>query len=117
MKISEMQQKAWQNSENKGFHTGSENLNIPSKLMLVVSELSEALEEHREPTVIEGRTFPIWFDGDNNNKPEGIAAELADAVIRIGDLAGIIGFDLETAIIEKMRFNEGRPFMHGGKRI
>lgn len=109
MNIKEMQDRAWKHSEDKGFHSTPEQLNIPSKLMLVVSELSEALEEYRD-----GKA--VWYRGING-KPEGIAAELADAVIRIGDLAGIIGFDLEAVIIDKMGYNDTRPYMHGGKTI
>lgn len=111
MKISEMQMAAWQNSEDKGFHIGAENLNVPTKLMLIVSELSEALEEYRESKPLRYRV------ASNLEKPEGIAAELADVVIRVGDLAGILGFDLEDAIREKMEYNSTRAFMHGGKKI
>ena len=112
MHIREMQKAAWNNSEAKGFHNGDENRNIPTKLMLIVSELAEALETYRN-----NEPCPLWFDYDRGGKPEGIAAELADAVIRIGDLAGIMNFDLEQAIEEKMSYNTGRPYMHGGKRI
>lgn len=56
---------------------------------LVVSELSEALEEYRA-----GRDM-VWY-GDHG-KPEGIAVELVDAVIRLLDFFGhlrAIGNDL-----------------------
>lgn len=46
-------------------------------------------------------------------KPEGVAVELADAVIRIADLCGHLGIDLEAAIDLKMAYNETRPFKHG----
>ena len=77
--------------------------------MLTVSELSEVLEEYRD-----GK--PLVYFGENG-KPEGIAIELADAIIRIGDLAGILGADLESAVIQKMAYNATRPHRHGGKRI
>jgi NTP pyrophosphatase (non-canonical NTP hydrolase) len=38
-----------------------------------------------------------------------IEVELADAVIRIADLAGALGLDLGGAIAEKMAFNAVRP--------
>jgi hypothetical protein len=38
-----------------------------------------------------------------------IEVELADAIIRIGDLAGALGLDLGGAIAEKMAFNAVRP--------
>lgn len=42
-----------------------------------------------------------------------MAVELADAVIRIADLCGYLGIDLDAVISEKMAYNETRPFKHG----
>ncbi|MDP2735513.1 MAG: hypothetical protein Q8P12_04860 [bacterium] len=50
-------------------------------------------------------------------KPEGVAAELADLIIRVLDTAQQDGIDLVKAIREKMEFNATRPFRHGGKRL
>lgn len=57
---------------------------------LIHSELSEALEEYRDGrpmayAVRDGDIIEKWRDGE---KPEGIAVELADAVIRILDWYG-----------------------------
>jgi len=49
----------------------------------------------------------------DEGKPQGFKYELADAVIRIADLAEACGVDLGGAIFEKMQFNCSRPFMHG----
>lgn len=38
---------------------------------------------------------------------------LAGAVIRIADLCGYLGIDLDAVISEKMAYNETRPFKHG----
>jgi len=57
---------------------------------------------------------PDYHIGENG-KPEGVASELADTVIRICDLAGMLGLDLGKAIVEKMVYNETRPHRHGGK--
>ena len=38
-----------------------------------------------------------------------VEVELADAVIRIADLAGALGLDLGGAIAEKLEYNRNRP--------
>lgn len=78
-------------------------------LALVHSETSEALEAYR------ARGLEAWTRVDG--KPEGVAAELADVVIRVADLAGYLGIDLGAAIRGKMEFNAGRPHRHGGKNL
>lgn len=47
--------------------------------------------------------------GDTANFEE----ELADAVIRILDICGTMGIDLEQAILNKMARNRERPVKHG----
>ena len=107
MTIAELQQHAWQNSEDHGFHE-TPDVGLPTRLMLIVSELAEALEEHRGHRAVN----EIYFDGE---KPEGIPIEMADAVIRIADAAGVYGFSLQSAIEMKVAFNATRPTKHGGK--
>lgn len=46
-------------------------------------------------------------------KPEGIPVELADAVIRILDMCGRYGIDLEDVILRKHEYNKTRPIRHG----
>lgn len=46
-------------------------------------------------------------------KPEGFGVELADAVIRIADLAYLTGVDLGALVLEKMTYNATRPHKHG----
>ena len=41
--------------------------------------------------------------------------ELADILIRVGDLARHCDLDLETAVKEKMEFNSTRGYRHGNK--
>jgi len=87
-------------------------INFPEKLALIHSEVSEALEEYRNAKHPIGE---LYFSGDDK-KPEGVPAELADVLIRIFDLCGHYGIDLEDAVDKKMRYNNTRPFRHGGKR-
>lgn len=79
---------------------------IPEKLCLVHSEISEALEAFRDHGLL----------CVAEPKPEGFVIELADAVIRIADLCGALGLDLEHAIRNKQAYNANRPYRHGGKR-
>lgn len=51
------------------------------------------------------------------HKPEGVGAELADVVIRIADMCGLYGIDLQARIEEKMEYNLTRPYRHGNKKL
>lgn len=48
-------------------------------------------------------------------KPEGIATECADAIIRIADYCGYWKIPLAQAIVLKMEYNATRPHRHGRK--
>lgn len=109
MHIRDMAIEAFNNSERKGFHKGEENRNIPTKLALIHAEVSEALEDYRD-----GK---IQTTVDENGKPHGMAQELADVAIRLGDLTEMLGIDLEKEVINKMKYNSTRPLMHGGKKF
>lgn len=119
MKISEMQKEIHDNAVQKGFY--EKEVNVPEKLMLVASELSEALEAHRNnkfvdkdwvSIVIKNRSddsFKIYFE---DHVKDTFEDELADAMIRIMDLSEYRGIDLEKHIEAKMRYNKSRPYKH-----
>lgn len=81
-------------------HTGEcikQTRNVGEILCLIHSEISEAMEGHRKNLM----------DDKLPHRPM-LEVELADAVIRIFDLAGAKGFDLGGAIAEKRAFNAQR---------
>lgn len=89
---------------DKGFW--DDEPNIGEKLALIHSELSEALEEVRA-----GHAPNEVYEADG--KPEGLPIELADAVIRIADLCGYYGIDLDHAVRVKLTYNQRRGRKHG----
>ena len=70
---------------------------VPEKLMLIVSELAEAMEGHRKN-----------LQDDKLPHRPMLEVELADTLIRLLDLAGALKLDLGGAYVEKMRYNSTR---------
>ena len=91
-----MQLRVYATTAKHGFHEQIHNrLDVPTKLALIMSEASEALDAHRK--------------GQFTN----LRSELADIVIRTMDLAGTVDIDLAYEIVKKALFNSSRAFKHG----
>ena len=92
-------------AQEKGFYDEEFTPTVAlAKMMLVVSEVAEAMEALRK-----------------EQGPEKIAEEMADVFIRLADLYAALqendyidpDFDFDTAVNEKMATNAGRPQKHG----
>lgn len=93
---------------------------LPELLMLAVSELSEALEADRNEKwtrylahgIQSGlgdcsvESFKMFFK-------DTVEDELADTFIRLADICGYYGIDIDSHIRAKMAYNETRPKKHG----
>lgn len=108
MELNEMVFAAHSNAVDHGWW--EDERSFGELIALCHSELSEALEEYRK-----GKGIAETYIKDN--KPEGIPVELADVLIRIFDMCGRHGIDLEEAVIMKMAYNKSRPYRHGNKVI
>lgn len=86
-------------------------------IALMHSELSEALEEIRNPETQDGTLHSIYYANTDSNKPEGEVVELADVLIRIFDYCGHFKLPLEEALRLKMAYNKTRSYRHGGKAL
>lgn len=104
MNINELCDKAHETARSKGFWEDFNpvkasrvqfNHAMGNILMLIVSEAAEAQEALRKN------------DWDNFEE------EIADVFIRLGDLCGGLGIDIESRIKEKMQKNKDRPYKHG----
>lgn len=111
MKVQELQEKCWQVAEEHGWH--DEPRTVGDRFALMHSEVSEALEEFRDGHPID----EVYFNPDKPEKPEGVGIELADCIIRILDFAEEEGLIMASLIARKTRYNETRPYRHGGKVI
>ena len=111
MKVNDAVSDSYQNAKEHGWHDTERS--IGDLICLMHSELSEALEEHRN-----GR-YPteVYYNSQKPNKPEGIPVELADCVIRIFDFCGLYDIDLEKVLETKMNYNKTRPYRHGNKTV
>lgn len=79
----------------KGFGTKPEEINVGEKIALIHSEVSEAFEAYRHKNI---------------HAKDGFTEEMGDAVQRILHLCGVLGVDLEGAILDKLAYNKDRKW-------
>lgn len=101
--------KATPHDERSALYAQAQADRFGALMALIATEVSEAVDAYREHRM-EAWTLP-------SGKIEGVAAELADVMIRVADVAGVYGIDLEAAITAKMAYNKTRPTRHGGKAL
>lgn len=113
-------QQIFQNNKAKGFW--DKERNVGELLMLVTSELGEAMEAHRKGKFTIKHQLEFFFDSqDYTNKmdvfkesvKDTFEDEISDAIIRLMDLSAGLGIDLEKHIAAKVMYNESRPKLHG----
>lgn len=98
IELNALAQSIFKSNQAAGWWTDNpEERNKPELLCLIHSEISEAMEGLRK-------------DLNDDHLPERkmVEVELADAVIRILDMAGAFGYDIEGALYDKFAYNQQR---------
>jgi len=100
--ISQLTELCYNRSKGVGWHTNLETgeplkRNLSEMLMLMNSELVEAFEGERKNLM-----------DDKLPHRKMAEVELADCLIRIFDYSGMQGYDLSSAISEKLEYNLNR---------
>ena len=94
-------------AEEHGWTVEGDDKSLGLKIALVHSELSEALEALRVGNPASEK-IPQY---------SALEDEFADVVLRLMFIADALDLRLGEAIIAKDRFNDKRPYKHGGKRF
>jgi NTP pyrophosphatase (non-canonical NTP hydrolase) len=117
--LNELRDTIHENAKAHGFYD-DEKVNIPEKLMLIVSELGEAMEAYRSGKLNPNwRAFEFFVEQSDFNDSfrtyikDCMEDELADTIIRLLDLCGYMKIDIDKHVELKMKYNESRPYKHG----
>lgn len=132
MNINELAKEVHENAVEHGWW--DKPLTFLEALCLIHSELSEALEEYWNGAPLVYGTCALAAEdckfssicdnvghpdagGEKEGacKPEGIAVELADVILRTLDLMAALGVDVDAVVMAKHKYNLGREYRNGGK--
>ena len=115
--LNESAKKIHEINKEKGFW--DKDRNTGELLMLVVSELGEALEAHRTGRFTDpGDIFDFFTSAYPSEDFEErikdtFEDEIADSIIRLLDLSAGLGIDIERHIRAKVIYNSRRERLHG----
>lgn len=126
--LNELSKNIHQANKEKGFH--DRPIEDGTLLMLCVSELSEALEALRNGKFSDYVRYHLMYaegleltrnDGEDvtftnafrDSIKNTFEDEIADTMIRLLDICGLKGIDIEKHIDLKLRYNKTRAYKHG----
>lgn len=123
--LNELAKEIHQGNVEKGFW--DKDRSFAETCMLIVSELSEAVEADRNASYTKFKNeklkdvFPNGLEDGNIYNIEifkirvkdTVEDEIADTFIRLLDLCGRMDIDIESHILLKLQYNKTRPRLHG----
>lgn len=123
----EMQRRVYEWAESKGWEPDPQRT-FGDECALLHSEVSEALEAYRmwgledRYKISEAEEIITAAELEQREvpeipKPEGVASEFADVLIRLLHYCEAHEIDLGAEFEKKMAYNETRAFRHGGKLL
>lgn len=115
--LNELSKVIHQDNVDRGFYDDPRQ--IGTLLMLIVSELSEALEADRKNRHCSVVTYALTPEGEldvdkfKEKVKDTFEDEIADAFIRLFDLCGYLNIDIAKHIALKLMYNRTRGYKHG----
>jgi len=105
--LHEMADEVYDLNVRKGWY--DESRSFSDEIALLASEVFEAFDSYRD-IGLESHTA-------ENGKPDDVASEFADVLIRLLDTCRRYDIDLQAEYERKMAYNRTRPYRHGGKKL
>jgi len=118
--LNDLSKQIYEWNKLRGFDVSKEN--IGQTLMLIVSELAEALEADRKARHASLNAFNLLSTQESISTftnafemyiKDTFEDEMADTFIRLMDSIGAFGIDLERHVELKLKYNSLREFKHG----
>jgi NTP pyrophosphatase (non-canonical NTP hydrolase) len=123
--LTEFSKDIHQGNVKRGFYDDPKE--IGTVLMLIVTELAEAMESYRANNRLgAGKLESIQWNSNLNEDfteedinqfklvvKDTFEDEIADTIIRLFDLCGWLDIDIHKHIILKLKYNSTRPYKHG----
>jgi NTP pyrophosphatase (non-canonical NTP hydrolase) len=122
MNLTELSKSIHEGNKARGFY--DQPPSFPDRCLLIMSEIADAVDAHRNSNTTEKNDIHkackmaeidmLIFTGFfRANVKDTVEDELADAVIRLLDLAGYMEIDIDAHIRAKLAFNATRGTRHG----
>lgn len=115
MNLTELSQNIYKSAKKRGFYRETQEKG--TGLMLIVRELSEALEADRRADFADLDAYEQALKEENkdaylNNISGTFEEELADSLIQLLSFCGSLKIDIQFFMDLKLKFNENRPNLH-----